>query len=200
MSNEEKVAPEEVLDAEQDDMPEEASDAGGVTQDPEELHALLTDARSKADQHWDQCLRLQADMENLRKRNERDLANAHKFALEKFANALLPVKDSLEMGLLAAVENADVDKLVEGSELTLKMLASAMEKYNINEINPLNEKFNPEYHEAMSMQEREDVPPNTVVTVVQKGYLLNDRLIRPAMVIVSSAASQPGGGQLDEQA
>mgnify|MGYP003572510866 FL=1 len=197
MSNEEKVAPEEVLDAEQDDMPEEASDAGGVTQDPEELHALLTDARSKADQHWDQCLRLQADMENLRKRNERDLANAHKFALEKFANALLPVKDSLEMGLLAAVENADVDKLVEGSELTLKMLASAMEKFNINEINPLNEKFNPEYHEAMSMQERDDVEPNTVVTVVQKGYTLNDRLIRPAMVIVSRGGAAQ---QINEQA
>ena len=197
MSNEEKVAPEEVLDAEQDDMPEEASDAGGVTQDPEELHALLTDARSKADQHWDQCLRLQADMENLRKRNERDLANAHKFALEKFANALLPVKDSLEMGLLAAVENADVDKLVEGSELTLKMLTSAMEKYNINEINPLYKKFNPESHEAMSMQERDDVEPNTVVTVVQKGYTLNDRLIRPAMVIVSRGGAAQ---QINEQA
>ena len=178
-------------------MPEEASDAGGVTQDPEELHALLTDARSKADQHWDQCLRLQADMENLRKRNERDLANAHKFALEKFANALLPVKDSLEMGLLAAVENADVARLVEGSELTLKMLTSAMEKYNINEINPLNEKFNPEYHEAMSMQERDDVEPNTVVTVVQKGYTLNDRLIRPAMVIVSRGGAAQ---QINEQA
>ena len=196
MSNEEKVAPEEVLDAEQD-MPEEASDAGGVTQDPEELHALLTDARSKADQHWDQCLRLQADMENLRKRNERDLANAHKFALEKFADALLPVKDSLEMGLLAAVENADVARLVEGSELTLKMFTSAMEKFNINEINPLNEKFNPEYHEAMSMQERDDVEPNTVVTVVQKGYTLNDRLIRPAMVIVSRGGAAQ---QINEQA
>ena len=196
MSNEEKVAPEEVLDAEQD-MPEEASDAGSVTQDPEELHALLTDARSKADQHWDQCLRLQADMENLRKRNERDLANAHKFALEKFADALLPVKDSLEMGLLAAVENADVARLVEGSELTLKMFTSAMEKFNIKEINPLNEKFNPEYHEAMSMQERDDVEPNTVVTVVQKGYTLNDRLIRPAMVIVSRGGAAQ---QINEQA
>ena len=168
MSNEEKVAPEEELDARQE-IPEEPDDADGASQNPEELHALLTDARAKADQHWDQCLRLQADMDNLRKRNERDLANAHKFALEKFANALLPVKDSLEMGLLAAVENTDVDKLVEGSELTLKMFTSAMEKFNICEVNPLNEKFNPEYHEAMSMQEREDVEPNTVVTVVQKG-------------------------------
>jgi molecular chaperone GrpE len=196
MSNEEKVAPEEVQDAEQE-MPEEASDTDGVSQDPKELHALLTDARAKADQHWDQCLRLQADMDNLRKRNERDLANAHKFALEKFANALLPVKDSLEMGLLAAVENADVAKLVEGSELTLKMFTSAMEKFNVNEVNPLNEKFNPEYHEAMSMQERDDVEPNTVVTVVQKGYTLNDRLIRPAMVIVSRGGATQ---QINEQA
>lgn len=193
MSNEEKVAPEEVLDAGQE-LPEEAGD---VTQDPEELHALLTDARSKADQHWDQCLRLQADMDNLRKRNERDLANAHKFALEKFVDALLPVKDSLEMGLLAAVENADVAKLVEGSELTLKMFTSAMDKFNVNEVNPLNEKFNPEYHEAMSMQERDDVEPNTVVTVVQKGYTLNDRLIRPAMVIVSRGGAAQ---QINEQA
>ena len=133
----------------------------------------------------------------LPKRNERDLANAHKFALEKFAAELLPVKDSLEMGLLAAEENIDVARLKEGSELTLKLLSSALEKFNIREINPLNDVFNPEYHEAMSMQERTDVAPNTVVTVVQKGYLLNDRLIRPAMVIVSRGGAAQ---QLDEQA
>ncbi len=145
---------------------------------------------------------MQADIENLRKRKERDVANAHKYALEKFALELLPVRDSLEMGLAAAAagDSADASNLREGSELTLKMLAAAMEKFNVKEINALNEKFNPEYHEAMSMQERDDVPPNTVVTVVQKGYLLNDRLIRPAMVIVSKAATQPAGGQLDEQA
>ena len=167
--------------------------------DPQELHALLTDARNKADEHWDQCLRLQADIDNLRKRKERDVANAHKFALDKFAVDLLPVRDSLEMGL-AAADSVDAAKLREGSELTLKMLVSAMDKFNIIEVNALNEQFNPEYHEAISMQEREDVAPNTVVTVVQKGYLLNDRLIRPAMVIVSRAAAQPSGGQLDEQA
>jgi molecular chaperone GrpE len=161
---------------------------------------LLEDARNKADTNWDQCLRLQADIENLRKRNERDLANAHKFALEKFAVDLLPVKDSLEMGLAAAGDNADVAKLKEGAELTLKMLASVLAKYNIKEVNALDEQFNPEYHEAMSMQERSDVEPNTVVTVVQKGYLLNDRLIRPAMVIVSKAAQDSSGGQLNEQA
>ena len=168
--------------------------------DHAELHALLEDARSKADDHWNQCLRLQAEIDNLHKRKERDLANAHKFALEKIAAELLPVKDSLEMGIAAAREGGEVDpdKLLEGSELTLKMLGSVLEKFNIKEINPLNEPFNPEYHEAMSMQERADVPPNTVVAVVQKGYMLNDRLIRPAMVIVSKAA--PGAGRLDEQA
>ncbi len=199
MSNEQKAVSEEAPETDAGVTEETvAGDAGDVAeQNPEELHALLTDARSKADEHWNQCLRLQADIENLRKRNERDLANAHKFALEKFANELLPVKDSLEMGLLAADDNADVARLKEGSELTLKMLASALEKYNIKEINPINEQFNPEYHEAMSMQERDDVAPNTVVTVVQKGYLLNDRLIRPAMVIVSRGGAAQ---QIDEQA
>ena len=197
MSNEEKTAPDEALDAEQDISEEEAAEANDVTRDSDELIAMLAEARAKADKNWDQCLRLQADIENLRKRNERDLANAHKFALDKFADALLPVKDSLEMGLLAAVENADIDKLVEGSELTLKMFTSAMEKFNIKEVSPLNETFDPEYHNAISMQERDDVAANTVVTVVQKGYTLNDRLIRPAMVIVSRGGATQ---QLNEQA
>jgi len=203
MSNQEKAVPEEELDPVQDMAADQADEAvvdEASETDPQALQALLEDARNKADSHWDQCLRLQADIDNLRKRNERDLANAHKFALEKFAVDLLPVKDSLEMGLAAAGENADIARLKEGGELTLKMLASAMDKYNIKEINPLNEIFNPEYHEAMSMQEREDVAPNTVVTVVQKGYLLNERLIRPAMVMVSKATQQSSGGQLNEQA
>jgi molecular chaperone GrpE len=203
MSDQEKTVPEGELDPVQEmaaDQADEAVVGEASATDPEALQALLQDARNKADSHWDQCLRLQADIDNLRKRNERDLANAHKFALEKFAVDLLPVKDSLEMGLAAAGENADIARLKEGGELTLKMLASAMDKYNIKEINPLNEIFNPEYHEAMSMQEREDVAPNTVVTVVQKGYLLNERLIRPAMVMVSKATQQSSGGQLNEQA
>jgi len=156
--------------------------------DHAELTALLEDARGKADEHWDQVVRIQAEMENLRKRSERDLANAHKFALERFANELLPVKDSLEMGLAAFdVEAADTGKLREGVALTLQMLASAMDKVAIEEVNPQDERFNPDFHQAMSMQERDDVEPNTVVTVVQKGYILNERLIRPAMVIVSKA-------------
>jgi len=200
MSDQEKVVSEEELDSVQETQSDQAAGDDAAATDPDALQALLEDARNKADSHWDQCLRLQADIDNLRKRNERDLVNAHKFALEKFAVDLLPVKDSLEMGLAAAGENADVAGLKEGGELTLKMLTSVMDKYNINVINALNEKFNPEYHEAMSVQERADVKPNTVVTVVQKGYLLNERLIRPAMVIVSKATQESSGGQLNEQA
>jgi len=156
--------------------------------DPAELHALLEDARGKADEHWDQCLRLQADLDNLRKRAERDVASAHKFALERFAAELLPVRDSLEMGLAAfEAEGADPEKLREGVELTLQMLTSAMGKFEIREVNPQGERFDPDFHQAMSMQERDDVEPGTVVTVVQKGYLLNERLLRPAMVIVSKS-------------
>ena len=164
-----------------------------TAQDENPEHAVLTgmleDARNKADEHWNQVLRLQAELENLQKRSERELANAHKFALDRFSQELLPVRDSLEMGLSAFTEsNADTEKLHEGVDLTLQMLVGVMEKFGISEVNPQDEPFNPDLHQAMSMQEREDVAPNTVVTVVQKGYLLHDRLIRPALVIVSSAA------------
>ena len=160
----------------------------GEPLDHVELTALLEDARGKADEHWDQVVRLQAQIDNLRKRSERELANAHKFALEGFVNELLPVKDSLEMGLAAFdVEGADTDTLREGVELTLQMLATAMDKAAIKEVNPQDERFDPEFHQAMSAQQRDDVEPNTVVTVVQKGYTLNGRLVRPAMVIVSKA-------------
>ena len=170
-----------------------APDAGraesGIEQGPPDavqLTTMLEDARSKADENWNQCLRLQAEIENLRKRTERDLANAHKYALERFAMELLPVRDSLEMGLSAAsAEEVDAGKLKEGVELTLQMLTAALDKFAIREIDPQDERFNPDFHQAMSMQQRADVEPNTVVTVVQKGYLLNDRLLRPAMVVVA---------------
>lgn len=198
MSEEEKVT----TSAEAGENEEAAPERQAASQaNPEEIHALLEDARNKADEHWNQCIRLQAELDNLRKRAERDVANAHKFALEKFANDLLPVRDSLEMGIAAAGEGNEVDpaKLKEGSELTLKMLGDAMTKFGIQEVNPQGEKFNPEYHEAMSMQERSDVEPNTVVTVIQKGYTLNDRLIRPAMVMVSKAPASDSP-QIDERA
>lgn len=196
-----------MADEQRSEMQEEAglditgSEAAADT----ELHALLEDARTKADEHWNQCLRLQAEIDNLHKRNQRDLENAHKYALEKFAAELLPVRDSLEMGISAAAQGQSIDPaaLIEGSELTLKMLGNAMEKFGVTEVNPQGERFNPQFHEAMSIQPRADVEPNTVVTVVQKGYLLNDRLIRPAMVIVSKAApdaAPPAGGGIDTRA
>ncbi|MCP3669106.1 MAG: nucleotide exchange factor GrpE [Gammaproteobacteria bacterium] len=168
-----------------------------VTTNPEDLHLMLEDARNKADEHWNQLLRAKAEFENLQRRHERDLQNAHKFALEGFASDILSVRDSMELGLDAANnEAAEVKNLREGSELTLKLLSDVMERYKIVQIDPNGEPFNPDYHQAMSMQPREDVPPNTVVAVMQKGYTLNDRLIRPAMVMVSQGMP----GKVDEQA
>jgi molecular chaperone GrpE len=197
-----KTAQEEVASNTEAEVMREGDTGGTAAEgderplDHSELTGLLVDARDKADEHWNQCLRLQADIENLRKRSERELANAHKFALDRFAQELLPVRDSLEMGLAAFnAENAEPDKLSEGVELTLQMLTNALEKFGITEVNPQGERFNPDYHQAMSIQEHADVEPNTVVTVVQKGYLLNDRLIRPAMVIVSKAPVTSDSGQ-----
>ena len=151
----------------------------------ESLQADLDKALAKAEENWNHYLSSQAEIQNIRKRAERDLANAHKFALERFINELLPVKDSLEMGIAAVNETSDVAKLQEGSELTLKMLATAIEKFGVQEINPLGDKFNPELHEAMAMQPSQQAAPNTVLQVIQKGYTLNQRLVRPAMVIVA---------------
>lgn len=154
----------------------------------EQLLLTLQDAQTKADEHWNQLLRTRAEMENLRRRAERDVENAHKYALEKFVDELLPVRDSLEMGLIAASdEEADIVKIREGFDMTVKMMRSAMEKMGVKEINPLGEKFNPELHQAMVAQEAADAEPNTVLAVYQKGYLLNDRVVRPALVVVSKA-------------
>ena len=155
----------------------------------EDLSQMLEQARSKADEHYQQMIRAHAELDNLKKRHARDLENAHKFALDKFVAELLGVWDSLELGHSAAQDQgADVQKLREGTELTLKMLSDVMAKFGVEQIDPLNQPFNPEFHQAMSMQPRGDVPANTVVAVVQKGYTLNGRLVRPAMVMVSQAA------------
>lgn len=195
------VDEEKVSETPENQQGEQAAEVQAEKPDQEALALMLEDARSKADEHWNQLLRVQAEMENLRKRNERDLDAARKFALEKFAQELLPVKDSLEMGLAAASgDQVDPGKLKEGSELTLKMLSAAMEKFGIREVNPAGQKFDPQQHEAMTMQERADVEPNTVVAVLQKGYMLNDRLVRPAMVIVSKAAASGQQPSVDERA
>jgi molecular chaperone GrpE len=152
----------------------------------EQLQVQLAEAEAKAADHWDRLLRLQAEMENQRKRAQNDVAKARKFALEGIVGDLLPVKDSLEMGLAAAqAADADPTSIIEGADLTVKMLSQVFEKNNIIEVNPIDEKFNPEFHQAMSMQEVEGVAANTVTGVMQKGYTLNDRLVRPALVMVS---------------
>ena len=157
------------------------------------LETQLAEALAKADENWDQLVRARAEMENIRRRSERELANAHKYALEKFAQELLPVIDSMEMGVLAAQdENADVSKLREGTEMTLKMFETAIEKFGIKSVHPHGEAFDPEHHQAMTMVDSQEHEPNTVINVMQKGYLLNERLVRPAMVVVSSANSGSG--------
>ena len=196
MSKKKTSSPEnpEVVD-ENAEIEASAEDAGtgsseeGEPSKHEELTLMLEDARNKADEHWNQVLQSNAELENTRRRARQDVENAHKFALEKFALELLPVKDSLEMGLAAANtdEGEATAQLKEGTELTLKMLTSAMEKFGIETMGTEGETFNPEIHQAMSMQESADHAANTVMTVVQKGYQLNDRLIRPAMVVVSKA-------------
>ncbi len=199
MSNNEKqpdINSEDPLD---ENVETESDQAGQPEQD---VHLLLEDARSKADQHWNDLLRVQADLENLRKRNVRDLENAHKFGMEKFIQEMLPVWDSQALAVEAGKDdNVDLGKLREGMELTLKMMSAAMEKFNVEEVNPMGQPFDPELHQAMSMLETVDAPANTVINVFQKGYLLNGRLIRPAMVVVAKAGKpDDSAGNFDAQA
>ncbi|KAA3626405.1 MAG: nucleotide exchange factor GrpE [Proteobacteria bacterium] len=165
------------------------------------LRSQLSAAEAKASENWDQLLRTKAEMDNLRRRTERELESAHKYALDRMAQEILPVIDSLEAGLGAAkAEGASVEKIVEGTELTLKMLFNALEKFGIQAVDPEGERFNPDFHQAMTTQPANHVEPNTVLTVFQKGYLLNDRLLRPALVLVSSGAAQEPGSKVDERA
>jgi molecular chaperone GrpE len=148
------------------------------------LEELLKKAELDAAEHHDAWLRAKADSENIRKRAQVDIANAHKYAIENFSTELLTVMDSLEAAL--AVENATVENFKNGMELTLKQLTAAFDKFNLKVINPDGEKFDPHQHEAMCTVDS-DLTPNTVVHVMQKGYVLNDRIIRPALVTVSKA-------------
>jgi len=154
----------------------------------DELARDLEEARARADENWDQLLRARAEMENLRRRQAVELEKAHKFALDGFVRELLQVRDSLELGQGAArEEGVDLAKLREGTELTLKLLGDVMSKFGVEQVDPEGQPFDPEHHQAISVQPRADVPANTVVAVIQKGYTLNGRLVRPAMVMVSSA-------------
>lgn len=174
-------------------VPPVSEEEGGAPVQPEapaqdkaaELQAALDAAQQKAAQNWDSYLRAAAELDNLRKRTQRDLENAHKYALERFLIELLPVKDSLEMGL-AAAGKAEAASLAEGMDMTLRLLSALLERAGVAEINPAKgEAFNPELHEAMSTQASGEVPADRVLMTVQKGYILNGRLLRPARVLVA---------------
>jgi molecular chaperone GrpE len=152
----------------------------------ERLQQALAESEERARSHWEQYLRAVADLENVRKRAARDIEAANRYGLERFAQELLPVRDSLEL----AVQNAgraDARSLAEGQEATLKLLNKALERLGVTVIDPLGEPFDPARHDAMMMQDSETAEPNSVLQVVQPGYELNGRLLRPARVIVARA-------------
>ena len=191
MSEEQKAqeqAQEEILEqnAEQEapveDVAEAADDALAAAK--EEVAAVK-----------DQMLRVQAEMQNVRRRAELDVEKAHKFAVEKFANEMVTVVDNLERGLAAAPEEEATKAIRDGMAMTLDGLINGLARFKVEQVNPEGETFNPELHQAMSMVENPDLAPNTVIAVMQKGYTLNGRLLRPAMVMVSK-----GAAQIDENA
>jgi molecular chaperone GrpE len=161
----------------------EGAESGSAEGLEENLPALLEEARRKAAENWDLFLRTRADADNIRRRATIDVENAHKYGVERLARELLAVVDSLDHGLASA--GADNKALREGMELTYKLLLDILTKFGIVAINPLNEAFDPTKHEALTAQPKNDVEPNTVLTVVQKGFTLQDRILRPARVIVS---------------
>ena len=163
----------------------ELEPAEEAVSDIESLQNQLNKEKELSQANKDLALRAQAEMDNLRKRTARDVENAHKYALEKFVSELLPIMDSLELGISAAESAENIDDLREGMDLTIKMFNTAMDKFSVTAFDPQGEKFNPEQHEAVSMQEIEGAESGTVVTVMQKGYELNGRLVRPAMVVVA---------------
>lgn len=175
------------LAAEAKTIPEtELLEASSTEETIAQLQKELEQANQKAQENWDKMLRIQAEMENLKRRTQKDLEDARKYAVERFAKELITVVDSLELGLQAiAGDSEEVKKFREGTELTLKQFETAFAKANIETVNPLGQPFNPEHHQAMAMQPSAEAAPNSVLTVFQKGYLLNGRLLRPAMVIVA---------------
>ena len=181
-------------------LPPDAAAAFDASARIAELEAQLETAIQKAAEERERALRTAAEMENLRRRTELDVEKAHKFALEKFANDLLPVIDSLERGLeLSNPDDENIRPMREGIELTLKMFQDTLKRYQMEAIDPHGEPFNAEHHQAMAMQESADLEPNSVLKVFQKGYQLNGRLLRPAMVVVSKAPA-PVSPSIDEQA
>lgn len=166
--------------------PKSASASPESVDSPSALLNELEEARKKAAENWDLFLRTRADVDNSRRRAQIDVENAHKYGTEKFARELLGVMDSLEHGL-AAVDTGNAQSLREGLELTHKLLLDTLEKHGIHPINPIGEVFDPKFQEALTTQVSQELEPNKVMSVVQKGYMLHDRLLRPARVVVSRA-------------
>ncbi len=185
----------EGFEADMMDEEDEGGEAGGQATEgmtePEELEHLsydaleakLTETEQKAHQYWDQATRAMAELENVRRRAERDIAQAHRYSLERFVGELIPVLDSLEQALQLVDQHAD-QAMHEGLSLTMKLFVNAMTKFEVEQLDPMGAPFNPQEHEAMSMQPA-DAPSSSVITVFQKGYKLHDRVIRPARVIVA---------------
>ena len=192
MSDQDQKEPEnaEATDSEQNlETPEGLEGTVDEVQPEQSLEELVGQLQEDVMAARDAALRAQADAQNVKRRAEQDVEKARKFALERFSGDLLPVIDSLERALEAASGGDDLSKsIAEGVELTLKSLLDALKKYNIEAVNPAGEPFDPQLRQAMTMVENPDLEPNTVMDVMQKGYTLNGRLIRPAMVIVSKAA------------
>ena len=194
-NNEQPEAVEEVTDA-ATDTGTDASTKDSPEQIIEQLQKQLEEASNKAQEQSEAALRARAEQDNIRRRAERDVENAHKYALEGFVESLIPVMDSLEQGLALETTNDESASLKQGMELTLKMKLDVLSLKNVVQIDPVGENFNPELHEAMSMQENPDLQPNEVIAVFQKGYSLNGRLVRPARVVVNKATAP----KVDEQA
>jgi molecular chaperone GrpE len=196
--NQRQSAPDPEATVVMQDAPEGEREERPINED---AAAALASAEAKAAEHRSDYLRALAELDNMRKRSQRDVESAHRYGLEKFAQELLAVKDGLEMGLDAGQKanqkandrNPDsgiVQTLLAGQDATLKLLARAFEKFNIKEINPLGAPFDPQLHEAMTTQPSTTAEPDSVLQVIQKGYQLNDRLLRPARVIVAKPPAE----------
>ncbi len=190
-----EAAAEQAQEQEQAQAEAPAQEEGDA--EASEVEAL----KAQVKEFQDQALRAQAEMQNVRRRAELDVEKAHKFALEKFVKELLPVADSLEKAVESTEGHDNAGELVnsirEGVEMTLNLFMNSLKKFNVEQLNPVGEPFDPQQHEAMSMVPAPDAEPNSVVAVVQKGYLLNGRVVRPAMVVVAKAEDAP---KIDEQA
>jgi molecular chaperone GrpE len=187
-----KKQPEAVLDSGKADSEDQAVEQDSSSDIPQLTHAEreLVDAQDKAEENWEMYLRTAAELENFRKRSQREVENARRYGIERFAQELLTVRDSLEMGLEAASEEPSVEVLMAGKQATLKQLEQLMERFTISEFDPLGEVFDPEFHEAMTTQPSEEYQPGQVMMVIQKGYRIHDRLLRPARVIIAAEAEK----------